>query len=77
MALLGFQGRLLAGVGKELRIYDLGMRQLLRKAQAEVVPTLIVGLANPGKPYCRERCSREHFHGRLQISREQTHSICG
>ncbi|KAF4632384.1 hypothetical protein G7Y89_g5735 [Cudoniella acicularis] len=48
MALLGFQGRLLAGVGKDLRIYDLGMRQLLRKSQAEVVPNLIVGLQTQG-----------------------------
>ena len=48
MALLGFQGRLLAGVGKDLRIYDLGMRQLLRKAQAEVVDNLIVGLETQG-----------------------------
>lgn len=48
MALLGFQGRLLAGVGKDLRIYDLGMRQLLRKAQAEVVQNLIVGLQTQG-----------------------------
>ncbi|KAF8863834.1 hypothetical protein BDZ45DRAFT_685718 [Acephala macrosclerotiorum] len=48
MALLSFQGRLLAGVGKDLRIYDLGMRQLLRKAQAEVVPNLIVGLQTQG-----------------------------
>ncbi|RDL40402.1 uncharacterized protein BP5553_00381 [Venustampulla echinocandica] len=48
MALLGFQGRLLAGVGKELRVYDLGMRQLLRKAQSEVVPNLIVGLQTQG-----------------------------
>jgi splicing factor 3B subunit 3 len=48
MALLAFQGRLLAGVGKDLRIYDLGMRQLLRKAQAEVVPNLIVGLQTQG-----------------------------
>ncbi|KAI1002122.1 Pre-mRNA-splicing factor [Podosphaera aphanis] len=48
MALLGFQGRLLAGVGKDLRIYDLGMRQLLRKAQAEVVPNFIVGLQTQG-----------------------------
>ena len=48
MALLGFQGRLLAGVGKDLRIYDLGMRQLLRKAQAEVVPNLITGLQTQG-----------------------------
>jgi splicing factor 3B subunit 3 len=48
MALLAFQGRLLAGVGKDLRIYDLGMRQLLRKAQAEVVSNLIVGLQTQG-----------------------------
>ncbi|POS86551.1 WD40 repeat-like protein [Erysiphe pulchra] len=48
LALLGFQGRLLAGVGKDLRIYDLGMRQLLRKAQAEVAPNLIVGLQTQG-----------------------------
>ncbi|EHL03544.1 putative Pre-mRNA-splicing factor rse1 [Glarea lozoyensis 74030] len=48
MALLGFQGRLLAGVGKDLRIYDLGMKQLLRKSQAEVVPNLIVGLRTQG-----------------------------
>ncbi len=48
LALLGFQGRLLAGIGKDLRIYDLGMRQLLRKAQAEIAPNLIVGLQTQG-----------------------------
>jgi splicing factor 3B subunit 3 len=48
LALLAFQGRLLAGVGKSLRIYDLGMRQLLRKCQAEVVPNLVVGLQTQG-----------------------------
>ncbi|KAK6601578.1 pre-mRNA-splicing factor rse1 [Botrytis cinerea] len=48
MALLAFQGRLLAGVGKDLRIYDLGMRQLLRKAQSEVAPNMIVGLQTQG-----------------------------
>lgn len=48
MALLAFQGRLLAGVGKTLRIYDLGMRQLLRKAEADVVMNLIVGLQTQG-----------------------------
>lgn len=47
-ALMAFQGRLLAGVGRDLRIYDLGMRQLLRKAQAEVVPNLIVGFQTQG-----------------------------
>ena len=48
LALLAFQGRLLAGIGHSLRIYDLGMRQLLRKCQAEVVPHLVVGLQTQG-----------------------------
>ncbi|EGX97124.1 pre-mRNA splicing factor RSE1 [Cordyceps militaris CM01] len=47
-ALLPFQGKLLAGIGKTLRMYDLGMRQLLRKAQAEVVPQQIVSLNTQG-----------------------------
>jgi splicing factor 3B subunit 3 len=47
-ALLGFQGRLLAGIGNELRIYDLGLKQLLRKCQAQVVPNMIVGLQTQG-----------------------------
>jgi splicing factor 3B subunit 3 len=48
MALLPFHGRLAAGIGKTLRIYDLGLRQLLRKAQAEVAPHLIVSLQSQG-----------------------------
>ena len=48
LALLSFQGRLVAGVGSMLRIYDLGMKQLLRKCQAQVVPNLIVGLQTQG-----------------------------
>lgn len=48
MALLAFQGRLLAGVGKSLRLYDLGMRQMLRKCQADVAPSMIVGLQTQG-----------------------------
>ncbi|MCJ1308465.1 pre-mRNA-splicing factor rse1 [Agyrium rufum] len=48
LALLPFQGRLLAGVGTQLLIYDLGMKQLLRKCQAQVVPNLLVGLQTQG-----------------------------
>ena len=48
LALLAFQGRLLAGVGSILRLYDLGMKQLLRKCQASVVPRTIVGLQTQG-----------------------------
>ncbi|KAK0711179.1 Pre-mRNA-splicing factor rse-1 [Lasiosphaeris hirsuta] len=48
MALIPFQGRLLAGVGKSLRIYDLGLKQLLRKSQADVAPQLIVSIQTQG-----------------------------
>ncbi|KAG0056642.1 Splicing factor 3B subunit 3 [Gryganskiella cystojenkinii] len=47
-ALLHFQGRLLAGVGKALRIYDLGKRKLLRKCESRAIPTGIVTLHNQG-----------------------------
>ena len=48
LALLPFQGRLLAGVGPELRIYDLGMKQMLRKCQCTATSNLIVGLQTQG-----------------------------
>lgn len=48
LALLAFQGRVLAGVGPDLRIYDLGMRQMLRKCQVTCVPNVIVGLQTQG-----------------------------
>jgi splicing factor 3B subunit 3 len=48
LALLAFQGRVLAGIGSLLRLYDLGMKQLLRKCQAHVVPHTIVGLQTQG-----------------------------
>ncbi|KAJ5623551.1 Pre-mRNA-splicing factor rse1 [Penicillium lividum] len=48
LALLPFQGKLLAGIGSILRLYDLGVRQLLRKSQAPVVPHTIVGLQTQG-----------------------------
>jgi splicing factor 3B subunit 3 len=48
-AMIPFQGRVAVAIGRDLRIYDLGMRQLLRKAQAvEVVPNLIVDLQTQG-----------------------------
>ncbi|RDA83010.1 hypothetical protein CP532_4395 [Ophiocordyceps camponoti-leonardi (nom. inval.)] len=48
LALVPFQGRVLAGIGKILRAYDLGIRQLLRKSQAEVAPQQIVSLNTQG-----------------------------
>lgn len=36
LAVMGFQGRLVAGVGKALRIYEIGKKKLLRKAENKV-----------------------------------------
>lgn len=38
LALAPFQGRLLVGIGKMLRIYDLGKRKLLRKCENKSFP---------------------------------------
>ncbi|RKP05741.1 CPSF A subunit region-domain-containing protein, partial [Thamnocephalis sphaerospora] len=43
-----FHGRLLVGVGSTLRVYDLGKRKLLRKAEAKGFPTSIVALHTQG-----------------------------
>lgn len=50
-ALLGFQGRVLAGVGKALRLYDVGRKKLLRKSETRVsqLTTFMQGL-----PYSRD-----------------------
>jgi splicing factor 3B subunit 3 len=36
LALMAFQGRLCAGVGKALRLYDMGKKKLLRKVENKV-----------------------------------------
>lgn len=36
LAVMAFQGRLVAGVGKALRIYEIGKKKLLRKAENKV-----------------------------------------
>ncbi|KIY53064.1 hypothetical protein FISHEDRAFT_63486 [Fistulina hepatica ATCC 64428] len=48
LALLPFQGRLVAGVGKALRIYDIGKKKLLRKAENKTFSTAIVTLSTQG-----------------------------
>ncbi|KAG2186047.1 hypothetical protein INT43_002485 [Umbelopsis isabellina] len=47
-ALLAFQGRLLAGVGKALRIYDIGRKKLLRKCESKGIPNCITTLHTQG-----------------------------
>uniref|UniRef100_A0A1B0CWY9 Splicing factor 3B subunit 3 n=1 Tax=Lutzomyia longipalpis TaxID=7200 RepID=A0A1B0CWY9_LUTLO len=47
-ALCSFQGRLLAGVGRVLRIYDLGKKKLLRKCENKHIPNNIVNIQTMG-----------------------------
>lgn len=44
LALMAFQGRLAAGCGKLLRLYDIGKKRLLRKCEQECGTTAIVRL---------------------------------
>lgn len=46
LAVMGFQGRLVAGVGKALRIYDLGKKKLLRKAENKVSSYLVSAMCS-------------------------------
>eukprot|EP01125_Pyxidicula_operculata_P009280 TRINITY_DN305_c3_g1_i1.p1 TRINITY_DN305_c3_g1~~TRINITY_DN305_c3_g1_i1.p1 ORF type:complete len:1202 (+),score=317.43 TRINITY_DN305_c3_g1_i1:1768-5373(+) len=43
-ALCGYYGRLLAGVGPTLRIYDLGKRKLLRKSETKKLPNHLISI---------------------------------
>jgi splicing factor 3B subunit 3 len=45
MALLAFQGRLVAGVGKSLRLYDMGKKKLLRKVENKVGSSFLFPIA--------------------------------
>lgn len=41
-ALCAYQGKLLVGVGRMLRLYDLGKKKLLRKCENKVTPSDIL-----------------------------------
>lgn len=48
LALAHFEGRLLAGVGNSLRLYEMGKRQLLRKCELRGLPTYVKTLQTVG-----------------------------
>ncbi|KAH7888865.1 CPSF A subunit region-domain-containing protein [Phlebopus sp. FC_14] len=48
LAVMAFQGRLVAGVGKALRIYEMGKKKLLRKAENKTFSSVIVTLNTQG-----------------------------
>ncbi|KAF8893537.1 CPSF A subunit region-domain-containing protein [Infundibulicybe gibba] len=48
LSLLAFQGRLVAGVGKALRIYEIGKKKLLRKVENKTFASAIIHLSTQG-----------------------------
>ncbi|KAF7428013.1 pre-mRNA-splicing factor rse1 [Pleurotus ostreatus] len=48
LSVMAFQGRLVAGVGKALRIYDIGKKKLLRKVENKSFGSAIVSLNTQG-----------------------------
>ncbi|KAF9652978.1 hypothetical protein BDM02DRAFT_3160528 [Thelephora ganbajun] len=48
LAVMAFQGRLVAGVGKALRIYDMGKKKLLRKVENKSFGGAIISLNTQG-----------------------------
>ena len=51
LALAHFQGRLLVGIGRTLRLYEMGKRQLLRKCELRGLPTCVKTLQTAGNRY--------------------------
>jgi len=61
-ALCPFQGRLLAGVGNVLRIYDLGKKKLLRKCENKNFPTIVTRIHTQGdRIYVEDLGESIHF----------------
>jgi splicing factor 3B subunit 3 len=53
LSLAHFQGRLLVGIGKNLRLYEMGKRQLLRKCELRGLPTIVKILQTAGdRAFC-------------------------
>ncbi|XP_071784938.1 splicing factor 3B subunit 3-like [Asterias amurensis] len=48
-AICTFQGRVLIGVGRLLRIYDLGKKKMLRKCENKHIPNFIVNIQTTGQ----------------------------
>ena len=62
LAMCEFKGRLLVGVGKTLRLYEMGKKKLLRKCQNELFPSMIVKLTTHGdRIYVGDMCESIHF----------------
>lgn len=62
LAMCDFNGRLLVGVGRSLRLYELGKKRLLRKCENKMFPTMIVKLqVNADRVYVGDMTESIHF----------------
>lgn len=62
VAMLPFQGRLLVGVGRLLRIYDIGKKKMLRKCENKHLPNLVVDIKAVGwRVYVSDVQEAVHF----------------
>jgi splicing factor 3B subunit 3 len=62
LAMCEFHGKLLIGVGKSLRLYDMGKRKLLRKCENRMFPSMIVRLQHQGdRIFVGDMCESVHF----------------
>lgn len=62
IGMIEFQGRLLVGIGKSLRLYDLGKKKLLKKAENRLFPTSIVRIVcNGDRIYVGDLAESVHF----------------
>ena len=62
VAMAPFQGRLLVGVGKLLRIYDIGKKKMLRKCENKHIPNWIVDIQSFGtRVYVSDNQAGIHF----------------
>jgi splicing factor 3B subunit 3 len=62
LAICEFNGKLLAGVGKSLRLYELGKKKLLRKCENKSFPTVISRLQTNGdRIYVGDMVESVHF----------------
>lgn len=60
-AICPYNGRVLIGVGKLLRIYDLGKKKLLRKCENKHIPNLIVDIKARGQRVFVSDCQESMF----------------
>lgn len=62
LAMCEFHGRLLVGVGRSLRLYELGKKRLLRKCENKTFPTMITKLQTNGdRVYVGDMTESVHF----------------